>query len=219
MTESMLLRELAERYRRDGYEVVLEPGPGDMPFDLGGYRPDLLVRKEHTGYLIEVKTRADDISVDQLRSVAEKVKDHRGWRFLLASAQDVVKEGLPGEDEESITWDGIAEQVDHALRLKDAGEEMAAYLILWIALERLLRVQARHVSLPVDRLAPSILIRQLYSQGELTMSQFDTALQCLETRNRAVHGFNTPDLADSIDRLSALVRQLWEEWSASSAAT
>ena len=51
--------------------------------------------------------------------------------------------------------------------LSDSGEKEAAYLILWIVFERMMRFQSTRIALPVDRLAPSILIRQLYSLGEV----------------------------------------------------
>ena len=38
----LLLNALMERYRSKGYEVLKEPGPDAVPFDLGGYSPDLV---------------------------------------------------------------------------------------------------------------------------------------------------------------------------------
>lgn len=204
---------LAEEYRRDGYKVVVEPGPLDLPFDLGGYRPDLLALKGDSGLIVEVKARADRLSIDTLRSVAEEVRHHPGWRFVLVTAQDIPSVGLPGQEEDPISWDEIKERIEHALSLKAMGERETAYLALWIAFERLLRLQARRVAIPVDRLAPSIVIRQLYSQGELTMEQFDAALACQDIRDRVVHGILSPDLAKTTDQLTILLRELLEAWS------
>lgn len=77
-----------------------------------------------------------------------------------------------------------------------------------------MRFHARRVALPVDRLAPSILIRQLYSQGELSMAQFETALSCQEVRNLIVHGLGASNLRDAVTRLGGVVRELLEQWSA-----
>ena len=104
--------------------------------------------------------------------------------------------------------------MDDARRLSDLGQTEASYLRLWIAFEGMMRLQARRVALPVDRVEPSIMIRQLYSQGELSIAQFDTALECQKVRNRIVHGFRAVDLNDAVGRLSALVRELLKEWSA-----
>jgi REase_AHJR-like len=211
-----LLNSVAERYRGDGYEVVTEPGPSAIPFDLGSYRPDLIARKGDVSIIVEIKAQAERMSFDQLRSIVDEVKRHAGWRFVLVTAQDVLGSGadLP-EDEDDLSWDEIADKVRDAQRLSVQGEKEAAYLILWIAFERMMRFQARRIALPVDRLSPSILIRQLYSQGELRASQFEAALNCQAVRTRIIHGFRASDLDDAVVRLDKVVRQLLEQWSTS----
>ena len=76
-----------------------------------------------------------------------------------------------------------------------------------------MRYRALHAGLPVDRLSPTILIRQLYSQGELSLTQFDAALDSQSVRNRVVHGFSASNLTGAVTRLGAIVRELLDEWS------
>lgn len=209
-----LINAVAERYRADGYEVAIEPGPNAIPFDLGGYSPDLIARKDGITTIVEVRSEAQKLSFDQLRSLVEEVRRHEGWRSVLITGQDVLRPGSPSQDEDQFSWSEVETQVEDALRLMAAGAKKAGYLILWIAFERMLRAQARSIALPVDRLAPAILIRQLYSQGELTISQFETALRCQEVRNRIAHGFRAPDLDASAKDLLSIVRDLLEQWSA-----
>ncbi len=213
------LKKIADRLQKEGYDVILEPGPGDLPFDLGGYRPDLLARRGQESVLIELKVRADRLSFDTLRSVAEEVKRHQGWRFLLITSQDISDSDLLADEHRRVTWNEIAERVEHAQALLAQGDQEAAYVVMWIAFERMLRLQATQVSLPLERLSPSIVIRQLYSAGELTMEQFDVALSCQDVRNRVVHGLPAPDLETALDRLSRLVRELLSEWATPSSAT
>ena len=78
----------------------------------------------------------------------------------------------------------------------------------------MLRLHAVKAAVPVERMATTSVIRQLYSQGELSMDQFDAALVCYEERNRVVHGLRSPNLETSINNLGALVRDLLSEWSA-----
>jgi hypothetical protein len=207
-----LVNTVADRYRLEGYDVVVEPAPNLVPFDLGGYRPDLIVKKGNTFTLVEVKTKAQQLSFDQLRSLAEEVGRHEGWRFVLITNQDVAPEVPAGDDD--FSWQEVEQRVQAAERLADLGERDASFLILWIAVERMLRHQARTVALPVDRLAPAVLIRQLYSQGELSNPQFETALRCQDVRNRLVHGFRAPDLDDSSTALAHLAHELIAQWSA-----
>jgi hypothetical protein len=209
----LLLKSVAERYRQDGYEVIVEPRADAIPFDLGGYVPDLIVRKGDLKTIVEIKAQAQRISLDHLRSIVEEIKQHQGWRFVLVTAEDIVDPG-PGEGEDQFSWETAEHEVEEAKQLSGSGKKEAAFVVLWIALERMMRFQARRVGLPVDRLDPSILIRQLYSQGELSMQQFETALSCQQVRNRVFHAFLAPDLSEAATRLEGLVRELLVQWPA-----
>jgi len=212
-----LISSTAERYRRDGFEVIIQPGPSDLPFDLGSYSPDLIARKGNLAFIAEVRPQPEKVSFDQLRAISEEVKRHEGWEFVLITGQDDAFD-IGGDSDDQISWEEASRRVQDAQRLSDLGQVEAAYLMLWIAFERLMRFQARRVALPVDRVAPAIMIRQLYSQGELSMAQFDTALSCQDVRNRIVHGFRAPELSDASTRLSALVHELLEQWPATVSA-
>ena len=156
-----LFDSVAERYRHNGYQVITEPGRSEIPFDLGGYAPDLIARKGAVTLIVEIKTQANKISFDQLSSIVDEVKRHEGWRFVLVTSQDVQSLDLPGDSEDQFSFEEIIHRIRDADRLNHLDQKEAAYLVLWIAFERMMRFQARRVALPVDRLAPSILIRQL----------------------------------------------------------
>ena len=51
-----LQSSVAERYQREGYDVGIEPGPKAVPFDLGGYAPDLIARKGDLTFIVEIKS-------------------------------------------------------------------------------------------------------------------------------------------------------------------
>lgn len=212
--ETKKIRELAEAYARAGYEVSDRP-----PFALTGYQPDLVAKKGDRGFIIEVKSSAKRLPVERLESIAKDIAQHDGWRFLLVTAEDVSGDELPGVDASSLSWSDITAGVEQAVRLYDAGEKSAAYLILWIAFERMLRLHTAQLNSPIERLSPSIVIRHLYSNGELSMNQFDSALACQITRNRVVHGLASPELSDAFCRLEQLVRELLAEWAGAPAAT
>jgi Holliday junction resolvase len=106
-----LLGAVAERYRNDGYEVILEPGADVIPFDLGDYHPDLLARKGGVAAIVEVKSQTRNLSFDQLKSLADEIRRHRGWRFVLITGQDVVEPGSLREEEDTFSWDKIARRL------------------------------------------------------------------------------------------------------------
>ncbi|MEG4857449.1 hypothetical protein QUB75_06700 [Microcoleus sp. K1-B6] len=81
--------KIAEKYRQAGYTVLVDPEPEDIPFDLGTYRPNLIVKKnEAEGYIIELNGSGRQISIDRLKEIAEIVSENTGWRFLLITEED-----------------------------------------------------------------------------------------------------------------------------------
>jgi len=110
------MNAVAERYRSAGYMVTSEPGSTALPFDLGAYRPDLIARKGDFTTIVEVKTHAQKTSFDQLRAVAEEVKRHKGWRFVLVTDEDVLASALPAEDEDGdeFSWKEISYRLEEA---------------------------------------------------------------------------------------------------------
>ena len=93
---SQLEASIAKRYAELGFTVTVEPSLNLIPFDLGGYRPDILAIKEpNQNYIIEVKGSSQRVSVGRFREVSEVVQAHPGWRFLLVTGDDEI---LIGEE-------------------------------------------------------------------------------------------------------------------------
>lgn len=200
-----LIYEVAEKYKRDGYDVILEPMPHDLPFSLGFYNPDLLVKKsEDEGYIIEVKTKSSAVSVDKYQEVSEIVSQHEGWRFLLVTGEDAS----PRLQAKPLSLEQIKKQITQADKLLAEEELEGAFLLYWVLLEALMRRQAEESLLPIEKFQTSSLIKHLYSHGELTMEQFDMVQEFLKIRNEVVHGFQTSNLAIATKRLSQLVHEL-----------
>jgi Holliday junction resolvase len=205
---SRIEEETADRYRKAGYEVFLQPKPALVPFDLGGYRPDIIARKGELNLIIEVKSEPFvKSSYERLRGVVEETRRHEGWRFVLVTDRDLVECELPNEHDQ-FSWEEIDKGIKDADKLELGGEHQAAYLILWIAFERTIRKLSVEANLPLERFAPAIMIRQLYSEGVLSMAQFDIALICLEFRNRVVHGFQVGSISGEYERLRELISEL-----------
>lgn len=205
---SLMEEQVASRYREAGYEVVLQPNPTMIPFDLGGYHPDLLAKKDGMNVIIEVKSNFDiAASYERLQAVAEETRRHDNWSFVLVTPRDVAEVGLPNDPDQP-SWEEIQKGVQSADRLGSMGEHEAAYLVLWIAFEQTIRKLSIEAALPLERLAPAIMIRQLYSEGVLSIAQFDAARSSLEVRNRVVHGFRKSDLTEEYQLLRGLLAEL-----------
>jgi hypothetical protein len=210
MPETSFAQKIAEQYRNKGFDVVSEPGVAQLPFDLHGYLPDFIARKNGHGVIVDVKKDPRRISVDSLREIAREIRRHDGWRFVLHTPQDV-----PDliSDEPFADPGEFPDRINRAIRLMEQGNAEAAFLTLWIVFERGLRMKSVAMSLPVERLDASLIIPQLYSLGELSVEQYRTAEECCAIRNRVIHGFSVPQLAHATERLLNLIREVLQEWS------
>ena len=212
LTEKGLGAKIAEKYRLKGFEVVIEPSKSLIPFDLGNYYPDLIARKSpDEGYIIELKNSTSRISVDRYREIAEIVAQHHGWRFLLITGDDISLEDAKGNDE-LLTWEQMLHRKEQAQRFLAIGEVEVAFLYLWGILEAAMRQQAKQVAIPIERFPANSLINHLYSQGELSMEQFDQARGIQTVRNRIAHGYQSPDLTEPANQLLELVNELIAMW-------
>lgn len=209
-----LIVRVAQKYQEDGYQIYIEPKTPNLPFDLGSYLPDLLAMKsENDGYVIEIKDKARNVSVGKFREIAETVAQHTGWHFLLVTGDDVS----PNEPEQNgekllLSWEQILLRKEKGEKLLVLGEIEGAFLVFWGIVEAVMRKQAEQVSIPIERFPTSALIKHLYSQGELSMEQFDKAIELLNVRNQFVHGFQSQNLEKAAIELQDLVVELIQAW-------
>ena len=206
--ESQVIAKVAEDHRRRGYDVEVEPrGPG-LPEFLGGFQPDLIARGAGETVVVEVKVGTRTSVAERLREVAERVNRQPGWRFSLVFVNpdqpDQMSEARPAP------LSLLQERVQNAEALLQASQKEAAFLLLWSALEGLLRLLGDRAQLPLASLPPSTLIRELYSAGEINREQFESLMRLLPARNQLVHGFGSHESVD-VDRLRLLVQELLTE--------
>ena len=212
LAEKGLDTKVLERNRLQGFEVVIEPFKSLIPFDLGNYCPDLIARKGlDEGYIIELKNSIAKISVDRYREIAEIVAQHHGWRFLLITGEDISSDD-PLDHNELLTWDQMLQRQEQAQRFLEIGEVEVAFWYLWGILEAAMRRQARQVAIPIERFPANSLINHLYSQGELSMEQFDQVRVIQTVRDRLIHGYQLPNLGEPTKQLQGLVNKLIAMW-------
>lgn len=208
-TESVLIDKVAEKYAAQGFEVNVEPRREELPFDLGTYRPDLIaVKPPDKGYIIEVKGSASQTPVERYSEVAKLVSQHPGWGFLL-----VTGDGQEVDDEDLLTWEQMILRQVQVEELLKIGASEGAFLLLWGTLEAALRRRAKETRIPVEGFPTSSLLNRLYSQGELSIEQFDKIKTLQAVRNRFVHGYQTSDIHEPAKQLQAPVKQLLDTWS------
>jgi hypothetical protein len=87
-----------------------------------------------------------------------------------------------------------------------------AFLCLWGILEAAMRRQAKQVAIPIERFPANSLINHLYSQGELSMEQFDQVRGIQTIRDRLTHGYQLPNLEKPTKQLQVIVNELIAIW-------
>jgi hypothetical protein len=212
VTEKSLETKVAEKYRLQGFEVIIEPSKSVIPFDLGNYIPDIIAKKtSNECYIIEVKKTISQIPIDRYREIAEIVAQHHGWRFLLITGEDVFSADTK-DDHRILSWEQMFHRQVQSQRFLVAGEVEVAFFYSWGVLEAAMRQAAKNAAIPIENLPANSLINHLYSQGELSIEQFDRARTIQETHDRLGHGYQTPNLTEQTNQLQKLVDELIAMW-------
>jgi len=204
------VRQVADAYRKRGYNVDIAPRGNKIPQFLSGFYPDLIARSPEESVVIEVKVGASKTSVaEPLKALADRVHKQPGWRLavIFAELDD------PGRISE-IPVRSAAEldaQIARTERLKNAGDLDAAFLLLWSVMEAALRNVAIKAGFPIQALPTSTLVRELYSAGEINRTTYDSILKLMNLRNEVAHGFAASPTEMDFDELAHATKTLVAE--------
>ena len=210
-THERRLREVADSYRERGYDVRIEPSGEQLPPFLEGFRPDLIARKDGESLVVEVKVGTRSSAIERYRDLAERVNAEPGWRLVVHYVPERGPLEIP-EEGAALEFEEIADRIGRSDELHAAGDSDAALVVLWTAVEALLRQHARRDAIPVETLPSNALVKELYSAGEISMEQFDVLEKALKLRNSAAHGFRIAGAHEAFIQLREILRPLAREW-------
>src|SRR5581483_12264782 len=84
MTNEDRLNRLAERYRSLGFQVVLRPGPDDLPPFAKDFKVEMVATKPDGDALVVAKKSPSELQLDQnVRRYSEITSQNPGWRLDL----------------------------------------------------------------------------------------------------------------------------------------
>ncbi len=205
------LQEIAAEYAARGYEVLVEPSPEQLPAFLAGFRPDLVVRSPHESLVVEVKVGTQTAVSERFRALAETIQQHPGWRFSLVvldpRSDEVAPPTQPLLDRKAVVH--LLSQADELLQ---TGVTEAGFLLMWVAVEALLRHIATREGLPLERVPSSSLMKELFSLGILSRNELEVTQRAFAVRNALVHGFETTKLDEIAGELAQLAQRLFSEF-------
>ena len=82
--EQETLERVAQRYRDEGYQVVVRPAAEQIPPFIADFEPDLIAIRGNESVIVEIKVNRMDLSSDhQISHLAEIVNSRPGWRLDL----------------------------------------------------------------------------------------------------------------------------------------
>ena len=196
------VEQLRRKYERQGYEVIERPGPEEFPFDPGyrlPYRPAMLARRGDELCVFEVREAAATASGDVWAREEEFYK-HPGWHFYVVSCDDVVPDDAPGIQGDPPSWPQLEHTAGETLRGVRTLPPWIQLLVLWTALEGVLRRIAVDHAIPLDLLSPAALILALHDRGLIPKRSYEPLMCAHEAHRRARHGFGVPDeqVADAV---------------------
>ncbi len=206
--EQQRVREIAREYRDKGYEVVIQPGRGQLPDFLANYSPDVLARGEDENLIVEVGSKTSLPGSRDLQELAKVIQEHPGWRLELVVTNP--KEGaLYAEDAPSLNKRGIAEATEKVRELLGSNHLEAALLLAWATIEATLRLLAKEEEVPLQRGDAAYLLKQLATYAAISADEYNRLMGAMRSRNAVAHGFEVEELdSSSVQELLSILDRL-----------
>jgi hypothetical protein len=175
---------VAERYRQQGYQVVFEPDPSLLPKEAQSLHPDFLASKGGERVIVEVKYQQNLLAYPGLMRLAEVVRRIPGWRLDVV----VLEQPKGSSDPQPLSAEDAKRRLEAADRVaQGTADYAAALLLLWTAVEAILRDQVRKQT--EDSLTSTSRLPKLaYSLGLIGTQDVATAEWMTRIRNDVVHG-------------------------------
>ncbi|HET7232718.1 MAG TPA: hypothetical protein VFJ16_22090 [Longimicrobium sp.] len=206
------VRKLRAEYEREGFEVIVRPGPECFPFDIGDFAhhpPAMLARKGARNDVIELREE-----VRATGSVADCAGDRRAlpdWHFYLAGCGDVVPDEAPGIQGDPPAWPQLERTATDTLRAAALLAAWTRLLALWTVLEGVLRRIAADDAIPLDLLPPDTLIRVTDEHRLIPRDSVVPLAAAHEVHRLVRHGFDASDdeIREAVRAVSAWLPALF----------
>ena len=205
------IQEIANDYETRGYRVLIEPATTEIPQFLADFHPDIVAYGPQDSIVIEIKVGTKTSASERYRELAETIQQQPGWRFSLVVV-DPRSDDVAPSTQQLLDREKIVERLQEGEELLKRGVKDAAFILLWLSVEALLRHMAAREGLPLERLPSSALLKELFSLGLLSRHGLDVALRAFAVRNSLVHGFEAPGLDAILEELTLLVQELLTEF-------
>ena len=208
--ESSAVRSVAEDLRKQGYSVTVEPASSMIPFDLQQYRPDILASRGDENLIIDIKRRNSRRSIERYKEITEIVGSHDNWRFMLSTVDETDPDGYTSVEKraDSDLLNRMLGKIDLLL----SGENYdLAVPYLWSVYIAAMRTMGERAGVPVDTTSDRSVLNYMYSLGEVSADEYESAKIFLELRNKAVHSLEVEVSKETVLEMYSHIQQKLSE--------
>jgi uncharacterized protein YutE (UPF0331/DUF86 family) len=200
MTEQEALPKVAQRYRDEGYEVVVHPRGEQVPPLLANSQLDLIATRGNEVVVVEVKINRIDFMTDEhLTGLAEIINAQPGWRLDVIIMEPETTVDKASQEAAEPSDDQLGQILKAAEDMADKGYVPYACVVAWAGLEAAMR-RIRDEAELYGKTTPTELMRTLYGNGFLSKEQFDRVKESYKIRSQVVHGLVPPQVDPSLVR-------------------
>ena len=188
ITERDAIKQYADWYSQQGYQVSTEPSATELPEFLRTLAPDLIAHRDGENIVVEIKTTSA-ASAERVQQLARALEHRAGWKLQVVYIDLVDPEWAPPPQ--------LPEKADLLRRLdslenggKAEDHSHVQYLLLWSIIEAAARHRlAAHQIAPTGRISSSALIKTLLTEGIIEEDRYTALRRGLTARNAIAHGF------------------------------
>jgi hypothetical protein len=187
-SEREAIRQYADWYSRQGYQVSVDPSPRELPEFLRTLAPDMIAHRDGENIVVEIKT-SSPASFEQIQQLARALEHRAGWKLQVVYADLADPEWAPPSR--------LPETADLLARLRavgraDEGEDRSRllFLLLWSIIEAAARHRLSPLKIPpTRRISSSALLKMLLTEGIIEEDRYAVLRRGLAVRNAIAHGF------------------------------
>jgi hypothetical protein len=208
------LNRVAERYRSQGYQVMVRPGPDALPPFAKDFHVEILARRADTNVLASAKASPSEMQADpNLSTYAEVIEKHPGWRYDVFVVGPDAEATPEKADVKAQSEEEIRGGLDDAERMLRGGFIAQSVIAAWAALESAMRHRLRGQGSEAGwGTSPRTMLNELVSSGVLSISVFRDLERLFQLRNIIVHGFSAPAIEPgAVQFLVDTARRLLDE--------
>lgn len=93
-SEREAIRQYANWYSQQEYQVSVEPSPRELPEFLRTLAPDMIARRNGENIVVEIKT-SSPASFEQVQQLARALENRAGWKLQVVYADLADPEWAP----------------------------------------------------------------------------------------------------------------------------